>query len=132
MHRHALVAAALDVSSIVVFVAIGRREHDASGALTGVASTAAPFLIGLAVAWLAVRAWKRPQSIITGVAIWPITVLVGMVARRTVFADGTAPAFVVVATLFVGMCLIGWRVVARSVSSRRGDTRSPVGSPSTR
>jgi hypothetical protein len=113
--RRTALAAALDIASIVVFVAIGRREHDGDSA--GIASTAAPFLIGLVIAWWAARAWKRPESILTGVTIWPVTVLVGMVARRLLFDDGTAPAFVVVATLFIGLCLVGWRVVARTVRS---------------
>lgn len=124
MDRRTLTAAALDVASVVVFVVIGRREHDQSGALAGIASTATPFLIGLVIAWLAARAWKRPQAILTGVVIWPITLLVGMIVRRAVFDDGTAPAFVVVATLFVGMCLVGWRVVARSVGAGRRDQPS--------
>lgn len=129
MNKRTLLAAALDVASIIVFVAIGRREHDESGALAGIAETAAPFLIGLLVAWVAAKGWKHPASIFTGLAIWPTTVLVGMIFRRLVFDAGTAPAFVVVATLFTGMCLIGWRVVARSVR-RRSD--APGGAVSVR
>ena len=104
----------LDVVSVLVFVVIGRREHDESGTLSGIVETAAPFLIGLAAAWLVARAWRRPLTLPTGLVIWPITVLIGMIVRRTVFDDGTAPAFVIVATLFLGMCLVGWRVVARN------------------
>lgn len=126
MPRRTIVAAALDVASILAFVAIGRAEHDDGGAsdaasdglLDGTAGTAAPFLLGLAVAWLATRGWRRPQSIVTGLTIWPVTVLVGMIARRALFDDGTAPAFVIVATLFTGLCLVGWRAVARSVDAR--------------
>ncbi len=106
----------LDVLSVVVFVAIGRRNHDESGAFTAVLETAAPFLIGLAVAWLIVRAWRRPTKVLTGVLIWPITVLVGMIVRNLVFDEGTAASFVVVATLFLGACLVGWRALLRSLS----------------
>lgn len=122
MNRRTLLAAALDVASILVFVAIGRREHDEGSAIGGIIATAAPFLIGLGVAWIAVRAWRRrADSILLGIVIWPTTVLVGMVVRNLVFGDGTAPSFVVVATLFTGMCLVGWRAVARSIN-RRGQS----------
>ncbi len=103
--------------SVVVFVTIGRRNHDESGAFTAVLETAAPFLIGLAVAWLIVKAWRRPTRVMTGLLVWPITVLVGMIVRNLVFDDGTAASFVVVATLFLGACFVGWRVVHRSVTS---------------
>jgi len=44
--------------------------------------------------------------------------MVGMVLRRTVFDRGTAAAFVVVATLFVGLFLVGWRLIARQTIRR--------------
>ena len=110
-------AVGLDVTSIVVFVAIGQQEHDDSrGGIVGLLETAAPFLIGLAVAWLIVRAWRRPTKVWTGVLLWPITVLVGMIVRNLVFDDGTAASFVVVATLFLGACLVGWRALLRSLA----------------
>jgi hypothetical protein len=109
----------LDVFSVVVFVAIGRRNHDESGAFTGVLETAAPFLIGLAIAWLIVRAWRRPTKVTTGVLIWPITVLVGMIVRNLVFDDGTATSFVIVATVFLGACLVGWRAALKAITARR-------------
>jgi hypothetical protein len=117
--RRLAVAIGLDVFVVVLFVAIGRRNHDEEPGIIGVLQTAAPFLIGLAVAWLIVRAWRRPTSILTGVAIWPITILVGMIARNVVFDEGTATAFVIVATLFLGACLVGWRAVYRLVDRRR-------------
>jgi len=109
----------LDVFSVVVFVAIGRRNHDESGAFTSVLETAAPFLIGLAIAWLIVRAWRRPTKVTTGVLLWPITVLVGMIVRNLVFDDGTATSFVIVATVFLGACLVGWRAALKTITARR-------------
>jgi hypothetical protein len=116
--RPAAIALALDVVSVVVFVVIGRRNHDAGETLSGAVKTAAPFLIGLGVAWLGVRAWRRPLALLTGVAIWPLTVLTGMVARRWVFDDGTATSFVIVTTLFLGACLVGWRAAAGRLPRR--------------
>lgn len=109
-----------DVFSIVVFVAIGRRNHDEGSALRGVVETALPFLIALAAAWLIVRAWQRPTALLTGITIWPITVLGAMVLRRVIFDRGTATSFVIVATIFLGACFVGWRAVAQRVSRVRG------------
>lgn len=104
-------AVGLDVFGVVLFVALGHRNHDRSSAWTSLFETAAPFLIGLAAAWLVARAWRRPVSVLTALLIWPVTVLVGMVVRNLVFDRGTATSFVIVATVFVGALLIGWRLV---------------------
>lgn len=117
--RRLATAIGLDVFVVILFVAIGRRNHDESSAFVDVIKTGAPFLIGLAVAWSAVRAWKRPTAVVTGVAIWPITVLVGMIVRRALFDRGTATSFVVVATVFLGVFLVGWRVAAGALDRRR-------------
>lgn len=112
-------AIGLDVFAVVLFVALGRRSHDESGELAAVLKTAAPFLVGLAVGWAVARAWRRPTSLLSGVVIWPVTVLVGMIVRNVVFDDGTATSFVVVATLFVGLFVVGWRAVLRLIDQRR-------------
>ena len=112
-------AVGLDVFSVVLFVAIGRRNHDESGAFVAVLETATPFLIGLVVAWAATRAWRRPTKVLTGLAIWPVTVLVGMIVRNLVFGDGTAASFVVVATCFLGACIVGWRLAFGAIARRR-------------
>ena len=59
--RTAITSAVADLVAVVVFVAIGRRSHDEGGnVVTETAAVAAPFLIALAVGWLAARAWRRP------------------------------------------------------------------------
>lgn len=107
-------AVGLDTFVVVLFVAIGRRNHDEDPGIAGLVETGAPFLVGLAVAWLITRAWRAPLALRTGLAIWPITVVVGMLVRRAA-GDGTAASFVVVATVFLGLFLVGWRLVARRV-----------------
>ena len=104
--------------SVVLFVALGRRNHDEDGTLSSVIGTAAPFLIGLAVGWVAARAWRRPDAFATGAAVWVATVVVGMTVRNLVFDRGTAASFVAVATAFVGVFLLGWRAVL-AVAARR-------------
>lgn len=119
MSRRAACAALADIAAIVVFVAIGRRNHDEGTAVDGIASVAAPFLIALAVGWIVARAWKHPMQIDTALIIWPITVAVGMALRNLVFDRGTALPFVIVATLVIGLFLVGWRLVAARVSRVR-------------
>jgi hypothetical protein len=112
--RRVAIAVALDVASIVVFVAIGRQEHDDDGnGGDNVLEIAAPFLIGLVAGWLVARAWRDPWSLRTGLVVWPVTVVVGMLLRRLVWDDGTALAFVIVASAFTALCLLGWRAIAR-------------------
>ena len=112
-------AVGLDTASVVLFVALGRRSHEEESGLGAVLGTAAPFLIALVVAWVVVRAWRRPERIGTGLAIWPLTVGVGMLLRRFVFDDGTALPFVIVATIFLGACFLGWRAALRLLEHRR-------------
>ena len=105
-------AAGLDICCVLVFVIIGRASHNVAGgeSLGGIASTAWPFLLGLAVGWLAVRAWRRPSALVpAGVGAWLGAVAVGMVLR-VVSGQGTAVAFVLVALAFLGVFLLGWRL----------------------
>jgi hypothetical protein len=118
-NRRLATAVGLDVFVVILFVAIGRRNHEESSALADVLETGAPFLIGLAIGWLATRAWRRPSTLPVGLVVWPVTVLAGMIVRRAVFDRGTATAFVVVATVFLGAGLLGWRALAGVVDERR-------------
>ena len=110
--RRAVLAAVADVVAIIVFVAIGRRSHDEGSTVSGVLTVAAPFLIALAIGWIAARAWAHPTQVASAFIIWPITVAVGMVLRNLVFDRGTALSFVIVATIVTGAFLVGWRMVA--------------------
>lgn len=118
MNRRTVVAAVVDIIAIVVFVAIGRRNHAEGESVDGILTVAAPFLIALAVGWIAARAWSRPMQVETAFIIWPITVALGMVVRNLVFDRGTALPFIIVATLVTGVFLVGWRMLA-AVAERR-------------
>jgi Protein of unknown function (DUF3054) len=115
--RRVGVAAALDAAAIVMFAAIGVRNHELDSGLGDVLVIAAPFLIGAGTGWVVARAWDRPFALRTGVIVWVATSVVGMVLRNLVFDRGTAASFVVVATLFTGACLLGWRAVASRFAS---------------
>ncbi len=106
------VAGLADLCCVLLFVVIGRASHADGETLAGIASTAWPFLAGLAIGWLAARAWRRPCAVVpAGVGAWLGTVAFGMVLR-VASGQGTAFAFVLVALAFLGAFLLGWRLVA--------------------
>lgn len=113
-------AAAADIVSILVFVALGRSSHDEGGnAVTEAAKVAAPFLIALAIGWFAARAWNAPTAPTTGMVIWVVTIAGGMVLRHFVFDRGTALPFIIVASAFTLLFLVGWRFAYEWWSGRR-------------
>jgi Protein of unknown function (DUF3054) len=117
--RSARLAVVLDVFSVLIFVIIGRASHTRGESLAGIASTSWPFLGGLAVGWVASRAWRRPLALRPeGVSVWLSTVVLGMVLR-VIGGQGTAVAFVGVALAFLGLFLLGWRLLARLALAKR-------------
>lgn len=118
--RSARLAVVLDVACVLVFVIIGRASHGEG--LIGVASTAWPFLAGLACGWLATvglataglagRAWQPFGLWPAGVGAWLGAVALGMLFR-VVSGQSTAPAFIGVALTFLGLFLLGWRLLGR-------------------
>ena len=101
-----------DTVLIIVFAAIGRGTHEESNALAGALDTAWPFLVGLACGWLiCMFGADATRPFPGGVIIWIATVAVGM-ALRHLTGDGTALAFVLVATFFNLATLVGWRLLA--------------------
>lgn len=110
----------LDVMLVLLFAAIGRSTHGETSALLGVLTTAWPFLAGMSVGWLvSLLAFRRvPRSVHDGLPIWLCAVAIGMVLR-VLTHEGAAFAFVVVATLFLGTTLLGWRAAATILDRRR-------------
>ncbi len=116
--RNAVLAFAADVACVLIFVGIGRRNHAEGVTPAGIAETGWPFLAGLAAAWVICRAWRAPTAVRpTGVAVWLITVVIGMGLRAGTGA-GIALSFVAVATAFTGALLLGWRAAVTG-SGRR-------------
>jgi multisubunit Na+/H+ antiporter MnhB subunit len=112
-------AAVIDLVMVLVFVAIGRSVHDHGVRLVGMISTAWPFVIGLGVGWLMLIARRRPGTALTdGVTVTLATVAVGMVLR-VVSGQGTAFAFIAVAICFLGLFMVGWRVLVATWRRRR-------------
>ncbi|NUT57545.1 MAG: DUF3054 domain-containing protein [Agromyces sp.] len=110
-----VVALVVDAVLVVVFAVVGRSSHAEGLDVAGIWGTAWPFLAGLGVGWLAARAWRHPLALWpTGVIVWASTLVVGMLLRL-VTGQGTAIAFIVVATLTLAVLLLGWRAIARAV-----------------
>jgi FtsH-binding integral membrane protein len=117
---HPATAAVIDVCCVIAFVAIGRASHHHGESAGGLASTAWPFLAGLAAGLLASRAWRRPAALVpAGLGAWLGAVAVGMLLR-VLAGQGTAMAFIVVALAFLGLFLLGWRALAAAAGARRG------------
>ncbi|WP_457099196.1 DUF3054 domain-containing protein [Microbacterium sp. P5_E9] len=109
---------ALDALLVVLFAAIGRASHD-EDALAGLWHTAWPFLAGLVVGWAVTVAWRAPAAPIrTGLGLWVVTVVGGMVLRA-MSGQGVVPVFVIVASIVLFLFLVGWRLIAALVRRRR-------------
>ncbi len=121
MRVKAWVAAVLDFVCVLVFVAVGIRAHSESDSVVQVA---APFLAALALGWIIAIPLRPPESLRAGLVIWIMTLVGGMLLRRT-FGEGTAAAFIAVATVFLALTMLGWRGIASLVLRRRAaDTAS--------
>ena len=107
-----------DLASVLVFVIAGRSNHGAEETATGILHTAGPFLIALGIGWVVMRAWEDPASLRVGAGVLAVTVVVGMLVRRLVFDDGIQLSFVLVATAFLALFLLGWRIGA-GIAHRR-------------
>lgn len=108
-----------DLVGVVIFVAAGRRTHGSENTIGEVVETAAPFVIGLAIGWLAMRAWQNPTALRTGYGVLASTLVVGMLLRRLVWGDGTAVTFIAVAAGVLTVLVLGWRI-AIAVAGRSG------------
>jgi hypothetical protein len=113
-----ITTAIVDVVAVVVFVAIGRRNHDEGTALSGVLGVAAPFLIALGISWIGLRTWNEPFTRRSWVATWIITVFVGLLLRRLVFDRGIATPFIIVATITLGVLLGLGRLLSRKLIAK--------------
>lgn len=120
--RSAALALGIDLALVLLFAGIGRSTHERAATVLGLLDTAWPFIIGLGVSWLAARVARHPMAIIrAGLPIWVGSVVIGMLVRAATGA-GTAVPFVIVATITLGVFLIGWRAIAALVMRLRTRT----------
>ena len=104
----------LDLLAVVIFALVGRRSHAHGITFAGVLETAAPFLCGTAAGYLvaSVTLDAAPRTWQFGAIVVVATVVVGMLFRRLA-ATGTAPSFLVVATVVLAVTMLGWRLIAK-------------------
>jgi hypothetical protein len=104
-----VISAVVDVVLVLAFALVGRASHNEG--ILGLFGTAWPFLAGLAVGWLAMRAWRHPsRAVWTGIGIWVATVAGGMALRVASGQTAQLP-FILVATVALGVLLVGWRAL---------------------
>jgi drug/metabolite transporter (DMT)-like permease len=115
-----LPAVVVDVVLVLVFAVIGRASHNENAA--GFLLTAWPFLVALllghAIAALLPGRPRRPWSVLWGLVVWVITVIGGMLLRIAT-GDTAQVAFIIVATLTLGVFLVGWRALTALLRRRR-------------
>ena len=120
----------LDALFVLVFAVIGRASHEEDPG--GFLITAWPFIVALLlghlIAALLPARPRRPWSLGWGAVVWVVTVVGGMLLR-IVSGETAQIAFIIVATLVLGVFLVGWRAVAallRRRAARSRDDRGPV------
>lgn len=103
---------AIDVAAVLVFVAIGRRSHEEAASVAGFLVTSAPFLIGAVASWALLAVARPGGSLVPALAVWAVTVLVGVLLRRFAFGEGAPASFVVVTSLVLALLMVGGRLLA--------------------
>ena len=111
MSRTALRAFAFDALCVLLMVVIGTRNHETDTGITGVLFVAAPFWIAMSLAHLAPLLQRKNRKEQNAYVVWGYTVVMGMVLRNMVFDRGTATAFIIVATVFLGITMFSWRAL---------------------
>ena len=112
-------AFAADLLCVLVFVVVGKVDHETGTAVAAVAGTAWPFLGGMVLGWVVTLAWRTPVRIWpSGVFVWAVTIAGGMVLRL-LSGEGAPTSFVVVMASFLAVTMLGWRAIALLVSRRR-------------
>ncbi len=116
-------AVGIDIVMVLAFAVVGRASHSESDAAVGVLTTAWPYLVATVIGTglaLLPRGGARhdPYGRISAVVVWLTTVILGMGLRLLSGATAAWP-FWIVAFITLGLLLMGWRLVARSVLRAR-------------
>ena len=111
MSRTAFRAYAFDALCVLLMVVIGTRNHKTDTGISGILFVAAPFWIAMSLAHLAPLLQRKNRKDPNTYMVWGYTVVMGMVLRNVVFNRGTALAFIIVATVFLGATMLGWRAL---------------------
>ena len=114
----------VDLVLVGVFAVVGRLSHYGSLTAAGWWETAWPFLTGALLGWVLLRLLRRRGGVVSsGVVVWLVALVVGMLLRQA-SGQGTALPFVIVATVVLGALLVLPRMAARFVGRRDPYARS--------
>lgn len=121
-----ILAFLIDAVLVVIFAAIGRASHS-EDVLAGLWETSWTFLLALVIGWGISFAWRAPMAPLrTGVPVWVITVVGGMLLRWG-SGQGVQVAFVIVAASVLLLMLVGWRLIALPIR-RAAARKAPAAS----
>lgn len=112
-----VLAAAADVLAVLGFATLGRGSHAESLDALGVFRTAAPFLLGLLIGWLGMRAWQAPVRLTVGLGVWAAVVVAGL-GLRAALTHRLPPTFVLITAVSLALLLLGWRALASLLAPR--------------
>ncbi|WP_315525999.1 DUF3054 domain-containing protein [Corynebacterium durum] len=106
-----------DAAAILLFALLARVAHRGDRGLTVWTwlDTAWPFLIGVAIAWLAARRVFRgsAQGMGFGGVVWVLAVVTGLGIWWARHATVPHWSFIIVASVTSALLLFGWRLVVR-------------------
>jgi hypothetical protein len=116
--RWVVPAIVLDLVLITALSVLARAMYGFDLGYLVTVYTAWPFLAGALLGWVVARAWRRPLELASaGIPIWLLTVAFGVGLRLATGEPARIP-FVIVATLLLGVALLGWRAIAKRVALR--------------
>jgi hypothetical protein len=115
----------LDSAVIISFAFIGSDFHGFTFDFVAIMGVAIPFLIALGGGILALRAWRKPLSILNGFLLAVISLSGGMLLRHYVWGDGTARTFIIVTGAYFMAFMVAWRLVALGIAWIMNRSRSP-------
>ncbi len=115
--RVLVLAVVADLVCVLAFAVAGKGSHEPGAAATVVLAIVWPFALAALVAHSVLVGVGRPTGRMwpDGVVVLAVTYVLGMVLR-VASGRGIAPAFLVVAAVFLAVTMLGWRGVARVVS----------------
>lgn len=110
----------IDAVLMVIFAIIGVSSHDGDLGLANVARVAIPFMLPYLLLALAIKPAKLVHNIFpAGIALWILTVILGLVLRAVIFEDTSALAFILVTAGVLGVFLLGRRSISTLVTRER-------------
>ncbi len=119
-------ALVLDLSLIVLFAVLGRREHAEGGGAAATLRIALPFAAGWLVGGAAARLYRRPLHPAAAARAWAVALPIGF-ALRSIGGRDLELSFMIVALTVLAFLLLGWRVVWWTFRSRHRAARALQG-----